>query len=340
MFDSDVGTDAESFDVKGWKEALTGLGFKWNARKLRGRSQPPENGRLSAATADQVRDVGRKLAQLAALNRALEQVSGDLVVFADDDITAPPNWLEAYQSAALKFPSASVFCGPVIPEFPGGTPPWLRCHPIGAPLFFAKFDPRLPEGPIPGPLTESDFPVGANFAVRAKALKTLRFITDLGPSKENGPLYDEDTEFLARLHSEFGEFIFVPGAYVAHHIDARRIEWPELFEKAFHYGRTVAIRSGLPVPPMQLLKPPSSEPDAASIERFEKGCTLNFLCGQMHEFRLQGQRHFEAELKSMLVPLDVRANRSLLSRSALISSTHPEFAVAGNTPDVTSGTIQ
>ena len=255
-----------------------------------------------------------------ALNRALDHVSGGLVVFADDDVTCPPNWLQAYQEAAMKFPCASVFCGPVVPDFPIETPQWLRAHPICGPLFFARYEPGYAEGPLPEPLTEMNFPFGANYAVRASALKNIRFRTDLGPSEENGPLYDEDTEFFSRLHDQVGEFIFAPGAKVAHHIDARRTEWSTLFEKAFHYGRTVAIRNCCPVPPIEHPSFPFADEDASTIEKFETGCVLNFLCGQLYEFQMSGQEQFECMVNDMLEPFNIPANRALLSNSAMMLS--------------------
>jgi glycosyltransferase involved in cell wall biosynthesis len=256
-----------------------------------------------------------------AVNRALEYVHGDLVVFTDDDITASPAWLRAYQSASRKFAAASLFCGPVIPELPVETPQWLCAHPLLSSLFFGRFEPLVAEGPLPEPLSEVDLPFGANFAVRPKALKTARFNHGLGPSEENGPLYDEDTEFLTRLHSRYGEFIYVPDARVIHHLEPRQIERPVLFEKVFHFGRTTAIRKQFPFFPPPASKVHSKEQDALVAEEFEKGCRLNFLSGQLHEFRLHGRKRFETMLEKALKPLDVPANRDMLSTSARMSAT-------------------
>jgi glucosyl-dolichyl phosphate glucuronosyltransferase len=251
-----------------------------------------------------------------AMNLALEHVSGDFIVFTDDDITVEPNWLRVYQSAVTRYPSASLFCGPITPVFPAQTPTWLHSDPVSNGLFFGNYEPRVSEGPLPEPLSEYDFPCGANFAVRRRVLRTMRFDHSLGPSQEHGALYDEDTEFVGRLHSRFGEVIYVPQARVMHHVESRQIQWPALFEKTFHYGRTVAIRNRTPMLPPSP-KEPSQEEDAAAIARFEKGCVLNFLWGQLHEFRRLGLTRSETILTDLLEPLEVRANRDLLSRSAL-----------------------
>jgi glucosyl-dolichyl phosphate glucuronosyltransferase len=256
-----------------------------------------------------------------ALNRALEIAEGDLAVFTDDDVIPPPNWLVALQRASAKYLSASVFCGPVTPEFPAGTPDWLRSHTLGV-LFFARFEPRLPEGPLPAGV----FPPGANYAVRTAALGNLRFDLRLGPSQENGPLYDEDTEFLSRLQARTGRSVIVPEAQVIHHFEPSRVELRSLFEKSFYYGLTKGLtrRSPLLVPMwlMRLMQIAMrieglAFRDASEIERFDTGCLFNFYSGQLQGFQRRNSDHCVAILKRLLKNLDSPENRVLLSKPAM-----------------------
>ena len=257
-----------------------------------------------------------------ALNRALELVNGDLVVFTDDDVIPPANWIHGFAKAAAKHLSTGVFCGPVIPEFPTSAPRWLRSHPLGV-LFFARFDPRLPEGRLP----QGVFPPGANFAVRRQAIEGLRFDLRLGPSAEHGPLYDEDTEFLSRLQARTGRSVIVPDAQVTHHFDGSRTELKSLFEKSFYYGLTKGLTRRTPLlVPMWLIRLRQLvmriaglvSTQAREIERFDIGCLINFYGGQLQGFRVRGSDKCAEEVKAILRSLDSPANRTLLSTPALL----------------------
>ena len=48
-----------------------------------------------------------------ARNRAVRESRGDWLIWIDDDVTVDPRWLLAYQLAAVKYPNASVFGGPI-----------------------------------------------------------------------------------------------------------------------------------------------------------------------------------------------------------------------------------
>src|SRR5262245_52827840 len=70
-----------------------------------------------------------------ALNRGLGVAEGDLFVFTDDDVTASPVWLRSLYEACGKYASAPVFCGPIVPRFPPGTPDWMRNHRSAGQMF-------------------------------------------------------------------------------------------------------------------------------------------------------------------------------------------------------------
>ena len=54
-----------------------------------------------------------------ALNRALAALDGsEVVAFTDDDVVVSENWLSSLLLAARSYPSAPLFCGPIVPEFP------------------------------------------------------------------------------------------------------------------------------------------------------------------------------------------------------------------------------
>src|SRR5258708_17983076 len=162
-----------------------------------------------------------------ALNRALEVAKGELLVFADDDITLSPMWLESLNRCSHQYKAARAFCGPIVPNFPPSTPDWIQNHPSTASMF-ARFEPNIPEGPLPEPL----LPFGCNFSVRSCDARGHRFRLDLGPSAANGPLFNEDTEFVRRFRQHPDHIIYVPTAMVRHHISLDRITLPAISERA------------------------------------------------------------------------------------------------------------
>ncbi|HUP04220.1 MAG TPA: glycosyltransferase family A protein [Bryobacteraceae bacterium] len=58
-----------------------------------------------------------------AMNAGIESARGDLLLFTDDDIQHPANWLMLYAQAAEAHPDFDVFCGPVSPKWPSAPPP-------------------------------------------------------------------------------------------------------------------------------------------------------------------------------------------------------------------------
>jgi glycosyltransferase involved in cell wall biosynthesis len=215
-----------------------------------------------------------------ALNRALEvaeAVTGELVLFTDDDVRPSPRWLAALYAASRAYPQAHVFCGPIVPEFPVDTPAWLRTNRFAAPAF-ADFRPNLPEGLLPAPLV----PFGPNFAVRRDALAGRRFRLDLGPS-DRGSFMCEDTDFLEGFRHRGEEFVFVPSAFVRHQIRADLTRVPQLLERAFNLGRSEIIRGKPPG-----MAGPDPLPAAQMLDgSFELGCVLSFVCGQMYQLHAQ-----------------------------------------------------
>ncbi len=50
-----------------------------------------------------------------ALNRLIDQTTGQWLVFIDDDVRVDPGWLEAYAAGFERYPDAACFGGPVLP---------------------------------------------------------------------------------------------------------------------------------------------------------------------------------------------------------------------------------
>ena len=103
-----------------------------------------------------------ELPRPSGLNAVRNVASGDLLLFVDDDVIAPPEWLEAYLRAASASPDREVFGGPIRAQLEGGGP--RACGREKPPI--TTLD-----------LGEDDRDVqlvwGANMAIRSRAFKRL-----------------------------------------------------------------------------------------------------------------------------------------------------------------------
>lgn len=63
-----------------------------------------------------------------ARNRAMDEATGALLVWTDDDVQVEPGWFAAYLDAAARHPDAAFFGGPVDPLFAAPPPPWFEAN--------------------------------------------------------------------------------------------------------------------------------------------------------------------------------------------------------------------
>lgn len=146
-------------------------------------------------------------------NTAIKNVTGELILWTDNDVIVDPDWLAAYCAAAERFPDASYFGGKIEPIFQSAKPHWLaetwaKVHPV-----YAARDLGDTEFPLP----PEQFPFGANFAVRTSVQRNFLFNTQFGRSG-TGMLGDDEVQCLQRINgaSQFG--VWVPAARVEHFI--------------------------------------------------------------------------------------------------------------------------
>ena len=85
----------------------------------------------------------------SALNTALKQVRGELVVFTDDDVNPDPGWLKALISAADRWPEADLFGGRIVPRYPEGRTAPTIDDKVFFRIAFVVADSDIPEGEHP-----------------------------------------------------------------------------------------------------------------------------------------------------------------------------------------------
>jgi glycosyltransferase involved in cell wall biosynthesis len=150
-----------------------------------------------------------------ARNKAIDIVSGDVLIWIDDDVRVVPGWLRGYERAFRRWPQVSVFGGAIIPEFEGTPSPWLAqaWHLCGS-AFAAR---RLPEADLPIATEDNYPPYGANFAVRTPVQRRFRFDTRLGARPGGSIVTGEETEVIRAIFAGGGSGRWVREA-VVHHV--------------------------------------------------------------------------------------------------------------------------
>ena len=148
-----------------------------------------------------------------ALNRAIGQARGELLVFTDDDVEPEPGWLQAYIDAAAAHPEIDGFAGRVIPRWLGEIPGWL--HTEGEFALPRGITNTRDFGLTQQMLDPQVIPGGVNTALRARAVANNgRFREELGPG--TSVPFVEDTEYMGRFRKGGGTFWYVPEALLYH----------------------------------------------------------------------------------------------------------------------------
>jgi glycosyltransferase involved in cell wall biosynthesis len=229
-----------------------------------------------------------------ALNRALDVAEGDLLIFTDDDVDFAPDWIAQLLRAANAWPEHGVFGGPIIPRYASEIPTHLRAYTTLKQYAFSEFE----LGGVERTVSEI-MPFGPNFAVRRAAMGAERFDPRIGPLLgDNGPVpLGDETEFLWRLSRATGKFVYVPAAWVHHHVEPHQFVDSWLFERSFRAGRSCA-----------LLEPDRAATRFAGVPRylwrrvveahatywswpfrgagrFDAGLRLHYLKGQIYQYR-------------------------------------------------------
>jgi GT2 family glycosyltransferase len=226
------------------------------------------------------------------LNKAFEIARGKLLVFTDDDVHLVPTWLALLFRASQCYIKYSIFCGPVIPDYPPDIPTWLRDHWFSL-VAYAHWVPEEPEGPL------TRLPCGPNYAVRASALNGLRFDETIGAMKGNPPL-GEETKFVLQLLDRGERIVYLPAASVTHAVPRQHTELSWLLTRAFRHGRAnarifagsgSAQTSGVPINllysiPRTLARYLSSLWSDEQT-RFERGIRFYICMGELYEFASQ-----------------------------------------------------
>jgi GT2 family glycosyltransferase len=186
-------------------------------------SDGPDRGTASVAEAR-----GARLVTLpaptglnAARNAAIEAAGSDLIVFVDDDVSAPDGWLAAMLAGARDHPDVDVFGGPIRASLEGGGP--RACGREPAPIS------TLDLGPAD---RDAEYVWGANMAVRRGAFEQV------GTFDESLAGRGDEEEWERRHRAAGGRILYLAAAGLDHRRTAEDATVIRLSRAAYALGRT------------------------------------------------------------------------------------------------------
>lgn len=174
----------------------------------------------------------------AGRHRGLREATGEILVFADDDIEAFPTWLESV-GIAFADPEVALVGGNNVPLFVEDPPDWLR----------RLWDRTLPQGgralpalsilQLDGGVREmSPFQVwGCNFSVRKSVVLAAGGFHPDGMPEELRRFRGDGEVHVARQVKRSGmKCLFHPGASVFHKVTQDRMTVEYFFKRGFNQG--------------------------------------------------------------------------------------------------------
>lgn len=153
-----------------------------------------------------------------ALNAAIAQVKGDIVVFIDDDVILSSNWFQTLLDFVQKnqFDAA---CGRILPRYPADAPAWVKENSelLSGPIVSYDYGPdvKVYNQREMHPL------VGANLIVRRQLFEEVGvFNTQFGPGAGT---YGDDTEICLRWEKKNKKLFYAGTVQVWHPVVKERM---------------------------------------------------------------------------------------------------------------------
>jgi glycosyltransferase involved in cell wall biosynthesis len=164
---------------------------------------------------------GERRSLNAARNTGIREGRGALIALVDDDVEAPPGWLDALARGAERNPDAEAFGGPIRARFEGGGP--RSCGREDPPITTLDLGPED---------REAEVVWGANLAVRRSAVERVGWFDE----RIVRPHGDEE-EWLERLRAAGGRIVYLADAGLDHRRTAADARLAPLARSAFVRGR-------------------------------------------------------------------------------------------------------
>jgi glycosyltransferase involved in cell wall biosynthesis len=167
-----------------------------------------------------------------ARNRGIEAAAGDVVLFIDDDASAPRGWVAAHLAAYDRDPGVVAAGGPVALTWPAGRPAWLG---PAVEHWFSALD--LGDEPIPWPREHG--PYGTNMSIRRSELLAAGGFSPALGRRGRSLLSSEERDLFARIGGH-GRIAYEPAALVLHRVLPERHLRRWVLRRGWAQGRSNA----------------------------------------------------------------------------------------------------
>ena len=150
-----------------------------------------------------------------ALNRALEELTDEFIVYLDDDVRVDPHTIRRYINTAIANPQGFYFGGRTGADYEQEPPSWLREHMPASATGFS----------MGKALRQVDRPcfLGFNWAAFAPDIRRVGgFPEHIGPGTSRGQTIGEESEVQRKLLAKGMTGLYIPDAMVWHHVPRDR----------------------------------------------------------------------------------------------------------------------
>jgi glycosyltransferase involved in cell wall biosynthesis len=172
-----------------------------------------------------------------ARNRSIEQSTGDLILWTDDDVLVCDDWVAKYVAAADGQPEMCFWGSQIEPCFEAGKPKWIQenWHKLSGCFAARDLGNEFLD------FSAERLPYGANFAVRGDVQRAHKFDSKLG-RRAGEVLGEDELELMRRLLQSGHSGRWLPGAKVQHLISADRTSTKYVYDYFVGQGRKLAIK--------------------------------------------------------------------------------------------------
>jgi glucosyl-dolichyl phosphate glucuronosyltransferase len=174
-----------------------------------------------------------------ALNRALKDARGDILLFTDDDVVPDPNWLTALYQASIEYPGANVFGGRILVNYER-IPQWI----VNSYNLRTVLTSEQDLGSDIRWFANDQYPIGPNLAVRRRSIEQGSFLwpVNLGPGTRIS-VGDERAFLMKVSHPESRDRLYVPDSVVRHNVKGRQLGFGSALTRCFLGGYAAGLVS-------------------------------------------------------------------------------------------------
>lgn len=172
-----------------------------------------------------------------ARNRGILESSGELLVYVDDDATAFPGYLKAFDDFFASHPDVVAAGGPIIPYYEVDPPQWISHYTkvlVTGYLYLGKKIKPFKKGKYPG---------GGNACYRKEVFEKYGlFNPELG-RKGNSLIGAEEKDLFARIFADNNEVWYIPETAIYHYIPESKLTEEHFKRLTYSIGVSERIRT-------------------------------------------------------------------------------------------------